>query len=313
MPDIFIVLATYNGERFLKPFLDSLCKQTRKITSIIAVDDGSRDSTISILQSYSQKLPLSIHPQEQNLGHRATFSLGLEITKKIAMHQDFIALADQDDIWLPQKLEILEKSIGNADLVFGDATVIDAKGNKLADSWRNFARIKADFSTQQYISGNNNITGCLSLFKASLLDKILPIPDSTPVHDQWIALLAKKGNGIIPINDKICLYRLHGNNAVGLTSSFTFSESLQTSASWQKALLKNASALHFSDKELLFCKTLYQLTERRKIKSFSLTYLPWLSIHCNDLFPQADLKKHIAKILFSSIGKPLAIRFFGKS
>jgi glycosyltransferase involved in cell wall biosynthesis len=313
MPDIFIVLATYNGERFLKPFLDSLCKQTRKIISVIAIDDGSKDSTISILESYSRKLPLSIHPQEQNRGHLAAFSLGLQIAKKITKPEDFIALADQDDIWLPQKLEILERSIGRADLVFGDATVIDAKGNPLADSWRNFAKIKAEISTRQYISGNNNMTGCLSLFKASLLDKILPIPDGIPVHDQWIALLAKKGNGIVSINDKICFYRLHGNNAVGLASSLTFSETLRTSASWQKVLLKNAGALHFSDQEIVFCKTLYELTEQRKIKAISLAYLPWIFIHRNDLFPHANLKEQIGKILFSSIGKPLAIRLFGKS
>jgi len=153
MSRIFIVLATYNGERFLSAFLDSLLKLTRQADSIIVIDDGSKDTTVSILKSYEGKLPLQIFCEEKNQGHRAAFAKGLEMAHKQARENDLIALADQDDIWLPQKLEILEAHIGNADLVFGDAEVIDSGGETIAESWREEGNILSHLSTETLLTG----------------------------------------------------------------------------------------------------------------------------------------------------------------
>jgi glycosyltransferase involved in cell wall biosynthesis len=111
MAKIGIVLATYNGEKYLSQMLDSLVAQTRKADFIIAVDDGSKDNTPAILKSYQDRLPIKLTFLEKNSGHRAAFSKALELAQPQLCDNDLIALADQDDIWLPQKIETLEKEI----------------------------------------------------------------------------------------------------------------------------------------------------------------------------------------------------------
>ena len=108
MAKIGIVLATYNGEKYLSQMLDSLIAQKRPADFIVAVDDGSKDSTPEILKSYEGRLPLQVTCLPQNTGHRAAFSKALELAAPQLGENDLIALADQDDVWLPAKLQILE-------------------------------------------------------------------------------------------------------------------------------------------------------------------------------------------------------------
>ena len=108
MAKICIVLATYNGEKYLSQMLDSLVAQTRPADLIVAVDDGSKDASVEILKNYQGKLPLQIEVHETNKGHRAAFSKALEAAQSQLQPNDLIALADQDDIWLPNKLDVLE-------------------------------------------------------------------------------------------------------------------------------------------------------------------------------------------------------------
>ena len=120
MAKIGIVLATYNGEKYLRQMLESLLAQTRPADFIVAVDDGSKDCTLEILKSYQDRLPLQISISPQNMGHRSAFSKSLELARPQLGDDDLIALADQDDVWLPQKLEILEKAIETNDEISGD-------------------------------------------------------------------------------------------------------------------------------------------------------------------------------------------------
>ena len=156
MAKIGIVLATYNGEKYLTQMLDSLLAQTRPADFIVAVDDGSKDSTPEILKSYQDRLPLQISVSPQNMGHRSAFSKSLELARPQLGDDDLIALADQDDVWLPQKLEILEKAIETSDghskkpdLVFGDAQVIDGEGKIIGKSWREMDGIPENLSYGQ--------------------------------------------------------------------------------------------------------------------------------------------------------------------
>ncbi len=314
MPRVFIVLATYNGERYLKPFLDSLCAQTIFPAKVIAVDDGSEDTTVGILESYKDKLPLGIYPQKENHGHRAAFNLALGIAQKEAAPDDFIALADQDDVWLPKKLEILSQKIGNADLIFGDAEVIDKNGEKIADSWRALAKLGAQQTDLERIAGTNNVTGCLSLFPASLLAQILPIPTGIDVHDSWIALIAARYRGIRTVPDKVILYRLHGGNAVGLGKADSFSCTLKKQEAWFIALTGSKERLKLTADESLFIRHYLKFIKARESSPVIPLFFPWLCRQRKILFPapiaSTDRWK---KIFFSMIGFPFAKLFFGKS
>lgn len=313
MARICIVLATYNGEKYLAQMLDSLCMQTRPADMIIAVDDGSKDSSPQILQSYANKLPLQISVSAKNQGHRAAFSKALELAQQQLAAEDLIALADQDDIWLPQKLQLLEKSIGENALVFGDAQVVDGSGNSIAPSWRSYASIEKHISMKQQIAGINNVTGCLCLFRAALLGKILPIPEGVTVHDRWIAMLAERNGGIAAIDDAVIQYRIHGGNAVGGAQAASMSTTLNVQVSWAETIIANRSLLQLTDDEVEFASGLVKLCRRRLDSHLVLSKLPWIFKYRRELFLRASAVKTLKRVLFTAVGLPLAKKLWGKS
>lgn len=315
MAKIGIVLATYNGEKYLAQMLDSLVVQTRQADFIVAIDDGSKDSTLEILNSFKDRLPLQITSLEKNSGHRAAFSKALELAQPQLDDNDLIALADQDDVWLPQKLEILEKSIEAEQgekpvLVFGDAQVINAAGKTIAESWRSISNIPTELTAEARIAGTNNVTGCLSLFRASLLQYVLPIPPAVGVHDAWIGLLAAQHGKVIALKEPIILYRLHDENSVGLGTPFSFDETCRRQIDWTDMLLEKNGLLNLSSTQLKFLKELNRYWHRRSKAPILLTSIIFLIRSRNHLFPHSE--RRFKKILFSILGSPAVHLLFGK-
>lgn len=313
MSRICVVLATYNGERFLNEMLQSLVAQTRFPDKVIVIDDASQDSTIEILRSFEGKLPLEIFPQDINGGHRKAFATGLEHAMNFAQPDDLIALADQDDVWKADKLERLEKEIGSSALVFGDAEVIDKDGKIIHTSWRKEALIQKSIPLTAQIAGINNVTGCLSLFKAKLLDKVLPIPEGVTVHDRWVAMIAERNGGIKAIDDIVVQYRLHDTNAVGGKPVPPMSKTLQIQTIWLKMILENTERLSLSPAEIRFTAHLLSLTQKRQSKGFLPRELPWIFTHRNILFDKVAPSAMLKKVLFTTIGLPLAKKIWKKS
>ena len=318
MAKIGIVLATYNGEKYLAQMLDSLVAQTRQADFIVAVDDGSKDNTPAILKSFQDRLPLQITRLEKNSGHRAAFSKALELAQPQLDDNDLIALADQDDVWLPQKLKFLEKAMEaeqgeKPTLVFGDAQVVDADGKIIAESWRSYSKIEKKISMEQQIAGINNVTGCLSLFRASLLKTILPIPEGVTVHDRWIAMIADRQGGIAAIDAPVVQYRIHGNNAVGGVAAPSMSKTLETQIQWIQTILDNAGKLLLSKKEIRFAQKLLGLAKARLTRAISPLRLLWIAKHRNELFLKDSAAVTMKRILFTAVGLPLARKIWKKS
>lgn len=112
MKTVSIVLCSYNGERFLKTQLDSIVCQTYPIHELIIQDDGSTDHTLDVAREYAAQYPfIRIEQHAQNLGFNRNFENAL---KKAT--GDFIAIADQDDIWYPEKIAKQVQAIGTHDL-----------------------------------------------------------------------------------------------------------------------------------------------------------------------------------------------------
>lgn len=316
MAHICIVMATYNGEKYLPQMLDSLVAQTMQPYKVIVVDDGSKDSTVAILKKYQNSLPLEVFTLSENNGHRVAFSKGLEIAQQEMTENDYIVLADHDDVWLPRKLEILKEALeksSKASLVFGDAQVIDGENNPIADSWQSFGHINLGNSIRHQIAGINHVTGCLSIFKASLLKIILPIPDGVSVHDRWIAMIAEKNGGIQAISDKILQYRIHGNNAVGGRPCDSMSQTLKNQQKWISAILENKNRLKLTDKEISFAERLLAITASRLEKPVVLGHFFWSILNRTFLFNKAGFFKTLKRILFSQIGLPLAKTIWSKN
>lgn len=114
MQTVSIILCTYNGARFLREQIDSILQQTYPLLEIIIQDDGSTDDTVAICRSYAEQHPnIKLFENKRNLGFNLNF-------KSAAMRAkgDFVAISDQDDVWMPDKIETLVGCIGNHDICF---------------------------------------------------------------------------------------------------------------------------------------------------------------------------------------------------
>ena len=317
MAKIGIVLATYNGEKYLPQMLDSLLAQTRPADFIVAVDDGSKDNTVEILKSYQDRLPIQLTVLPQNMGHRAAFSKALGLAQPQLEDDDLIALADHDDVWLPQKFEILEKAINekNVDLVFGDAQVIDGEGNIIGNSWRQMDGIPEHLSLRALLTGFTNVTGCMTLFRAKLLQQVLPIPEKVPVHDQWIAFCASmdENKGCKSIKEPVIQYRIHGQNAIGLGSTHSWTKRLNTNLQWGKTLLETPHFQKLSSSDQKFLKHHVSYVQDRLEKPFIPQHLIWVIHNAKTLYPHIKgVYRYLPRILYGIIGAPIITKFFGK-
>lgn len=218
---VSIVMATYNGEKYLRPQLESICNQTYQNIEIIVVDDSSTDKTVSILNEYAA-LDKRIHlfPAKQNLGFSLNFERGLKLAQG-----DFIALSDQDDIFCENKIELLLQSLKNhptCDMALSDLFLIDEKGEKLAASMWDYAALRPKSGKPfRRLLYSNFATGCAIMIRRRLLELALPFPKDCTIHDWWLAVVAasSKAGGICLINKQLTAYRQHNSNVFGIKNA----------------------------------------------------------------------------------------------
>lgn len=204
-------MATFNGEIFLREQLNSLLCQTFLPHELIVCDDASVDSTFEIVKSFSDVATFNVKlfRNTKNIGFIKNFEKAISLCEG-----DYIALADQDDIWDPDKIKILVECIGDALLIHSDAILIDSSGKVIDQSYTKYSRKKIDYEFVSYLF-SNNVTGCTSLFKKELLPFILPIPQGLPFHDWWFALQAVCNGNIVYLDQPLTLYRQHESNQIG--------------------------------------------------------------------------------------------------
>ena len=205
-PLISIVLCCYNGKQFIKQQMDSLLDQTYPNIEIIISDDASADGTVQILEEFrsEQRIQLFFHPA--NLGSSRNFEFAVGKT-----HGDFIAFSDQDDIWLPSKVEKLYSAIGDSYLVYCDSELVTESGDKLNKKMSDLKRMYAGSETAGFILFNV-VWGHAVMIRRALLQFILPIPPGIP-HDIWIAFKAATITGIKYLDMLLTLYRQHESTA----------------------------------------------------------------------------------------------------
>lgn len=207
---VSIAMATYNGEKYLREQLDSIYDQTYKNIEVVVTDDCSTDGTVGILEEYTQKYGLKYKVNKQNLGYTRNFIRAAELCSA-----DYIAFADQDDIWMPEKIQLMMDEIGDNTLIHTDATLIDTEKNIIAESSKNHFNIRQYIETPEkhnkYVGLITCVQGCTILFKRGLLDKALPMPPGEQ-YDFWFGFVASKMEGIKYLDEKLILWRVHENN-----------------------------------------------------------------------------------------------------
>jgi glycosyltransferase involved in cell wall biosynthesis len=205
-PLVSIALCTYNGERFLRKQLDSLLAQTHRPLEIVVTDDGSTDATWAILQQYAATSELlRIERNPHNLGYARNFEKALGLCRG-----QFIALCDQDDIWLPEKIERHLAALGDAALTYSTPGYIDADDQPLPA--RPFKVRRLSGRCPLALLFHTCVTGHLSLFRREVLAHALPFPPGCGAHDHWIPFVAAAMNGIHASDEVLSLYRVHDAN-----------------------------------------------------------------------------------------------------
>mgnify|MGYP003181587287 CR=1 FL=1 len=208
MVRISVVMATYNGERYLQQQVDSILQCLEPIDQLIVSDDGSRDGTRRQLGEYeniTENVEVIDGPRQ---GIIANFENGLK-----RADGDIIFLADQDDVWFPNKVEVIKRIFQNDEritCVLHDVEVVDEDLNILDKSFFEIRGSKLGFVNNLI---KNSFMGSAMAFKASLLPAILPIPRNVPMHDQWIGLINELYGKTAIYRKPLGLYRRHGGNA----------------------------------------------------------------------------------------------------
>ncbi|HKB59440.1 MAG TPA: glycosyltransferase family 2 protein [Gallionellaceae bacterium] len=223
-PLVSVVMATYNGAKFLAPQLDSILAQTYSNLEIIVVDDASKDATRDILADYQRRdSRICVIYAARNRGVVATFEEALRHA-----NGEFIALSDQDDVFHVEKLArqvdcLLEHPA--ADIALSDLTLINEQGDVMAASMWEYQHlpVKAGKPFSQLLC-SNFATGCAMMVRRRLLDVAIPFPPDCMVHDWWLSVLSasSRGGGIAIIPEALTYYRQHASNVIGASKGGVF-------------------------------------------------------------------------------------------
>ena len=216
---IHVAMATYNGEKYVREQIESICGQTLRPDKIIIVDDGSSDKTIEIIKALQVTSPVEIelHVNKNNMGVIKTFDKALSLCDA-----DYIALADQDDVWLSNKLDALLQVMKDIEqdiidvpcLVYSDLNVVGADLKMQNESHLSITNVdQIDLGKPiRLLIERNHAPGCSMLINNSLKEMALPIPLGCRMHDYWLSIIAGAVGRMSCCKEPLMLFRRHGSN-----------------------------------------------------------------------------------------------------
>jgi glycosyltransferase involved in cell wall biosynthesis len=286
-PLISVVLCTYNGEKFLSEQLDSIITQSYKKLEIIIVDDCSNDTTPDIINSYAKK-DSRIKPffNNANLGFNKNFEKALSLASG-----EYIAISDQDDIWLPQKIHLLLNNIESNWLLFSNSSYLgDLKQGRLLNSFKlpsNYLGILL----------RNHVTGHTSFMHRNFLNAVLPFPPDG-YYDWWMGFVASYHNKIAFLDEVLTLYRIHSGSVVqrrldaGNIKKQEFENTL-------KMLNAFAGYKNLRPTDKVFIDQLRNAYQLRGEKTRSVLLMKFIVKYYRDLFPNRKPWKILTKHFFA--------------
>lgn len=210
---VSIAMATYNGEKYLHEQIDSILRQTFNNIEIVICDDCSTDNTWDILQQYAGKdSRFHVYRNDQNLGFIKNFEKAISLCSG-----EYIALSDQDDIWMDNHIELLLNGIGDKVLSCGNALLVDENGKSLDLSYKEMELLDSlpddDFQKlKSMLFFRSPYQGASMLFKRELAKYALPFPQEVSYHDRWLAMVACVSGGISYIDNIVLYYRRTHDN-----------------------------------------------------------------------------------------------------
>ncbi|MBC7914363.1 MAG: glycosyltransferase [Pyrinomonadaceae bacterium] len=275
---ISIALCTYNGETHIKEQLESILKQSYTNLEIIVVDDCSGDNTFSILQQIAETdTRIKIYQNDKNLGFNKNFEKAISLTSG-----DLIAISDQDDIWLPSKIQDLNNCIGNKWLVFSNSAFLTPAGitqGKLVEN------IIPNTLTYTALLLNNVVTGHTILFKREFLPYVLPIPH-LGYYDWYMGFIAAYHNQIDFCNKVLTRYRIHPGSVIQKRHSKILSENVKGEENFRLVYAQLNAFLSYKGlkpEDKLFIETLKD-SYLKKTRGFSVNLFRIIMSRYDELF-----------------------------
>lgn len=214
MAQITIALALYKPNmRWLEEELQSIEYQTYQDFKLLVWNDCPEDEKdyLPVFRKYLSRIPVSVYKGEENLGSNGAFEKLTELTDT-----PYIAYCDQDDVWLPEKLEMLKSAIEkrDVDLVCSNMNVIDAGDHLVAkriEDVRPHQKAPRGNDLFSTLLSRNFVTGCTILMRTSCAKAAIPFANNL-YHDHWLAICAAMGKGIYMIQKSLINYRISGEN-----------------------------------------------------------------------------------------------------
>lgn len=220
METVEILLATYNGEKYIRQQIDSILNQDYNEWVIRACDDASKDATYDILLEYKERYPDKFLIHKNQVGFGSAKLNFMNLIKNSTGR--YVMCCDQDDVWLPNKISLtLEEMKRNEDenmpvLVHTDLKVVDAELNVKSESFFEYSKLNK-YPTYRELLIQNSITGCTMMMNRPLIELLKEELNMSHIlmHD-WVAALVASATGKIGFVDSpTMLYRQHGVNSVG--------------------------------------------------------------------------------------------------
>jgi len=217
MKEVQVLLSSYNGEKYIREQIDSILAQKDVAIKLLVRDDGSTDKTVEILKEYEEANDNIRVLYGENLGVKKSFFTLIEEAEKA----EFIAFADQDDVWLPEKLfravSALEEQNTEKPLVYCSAKQLVDEQLQLLPEGIRYGTVLPEFGNALV---ENMCTGCTSVInRETLLLLKGRAPEFTVMHDFWIYLVGSCFGKVLYDTESYILYRQHGSNELGEASS----------------------------------------------------------------------------------------------
>lgn len=224
---IAILLATFNGSRFLREQLDSLFRQTCSDFIVYVRDDGSTDDTCAIVRQYVARHPKQIVLCEDDVRHRGpkeSFAWLLGHAEA-----DYYMFCDQDDVWLETKVartlrrmrEVEHLHPNKPVMIHTDLKVVDEQLRILHESFWKWKRFKVDVGKRfRFACLGNVFTGCTIMLNDASKRVCLPVSPHVEMHDHWIGIVTAKYGYVENLPEQTLLYRQHENNVAGAGAEY---------------------------------------------------------------------------------------------
>ena len=255
---IAILLATYNGGKYIWEQLESLFQQSCKLFHLYVRDDGSSDDTLKIVQQFHEMFPDRVTILKDSQKHRGAAKSFMYLLENV--DSEYYMFCDQDDIWMLEKIEKTFARMKEIEteyakkgtaakkvpiLVATDLGVVDEQLNLLSESFNKDLKIDVFRKHPELICVRHVVTGCTMMFNRAAKEASLPMSPRATMHDEWVALCVHFKGGIISILDEATiLYRQHTSNTLGAEQASKGFFTRAIARAGQKQFFQVAKLLH---------------------------------------------------------------------